>query len=257
MARACAITPLVLQSRDQMQPSPPLSGEARESFGSTREALGSKSEKPSSRKGLVPLAAFPERFASLANRSDGNAQILAPPISSAAFTSDSRGVAFFDAGLGIPAMARDGRGKRQPLVLGHRPDGSARRREIRVGKAAGRDADHVGHTLGLPEDVRAAGRAEVEGQPVAAVALAAESTMLAGRRDKLAFGKEGRRAEHGAGSALARLAMTGRDELRIARKPEPELAAMAGRFAFGGLGHGRIIQPNGRLPIGNLISHSR
>ena len=69
-------------------------GFAKES-GAIRESLGSKSEKPSGDKALPPAAQIPERFVSLANRSEKIAQVPVPPDSSADFTSDSRGEGIF------------------------------------------------------------------------------------------------------------------------------------------------------------------
>ena len=72
-------------------------GGARQDSGATREAresLGSEVEKPSGDKALTPATQIPERFASLANRSEKNAQVPAPPDSSADFGSDSRGEIF-------------------------------------------------------------------------------------------------------------------------------------------------------------------
>jgi hypothetical protein len=89
MARVRTITPPFLQSRNgRPWPLPRHSGEIRGAFGS-------KSEKSNGHKDSMPLAEFPERFATLANRSEGIAQVLVPPVSSAAFGSDSRGERFF------------------------------------------------------------------------------------------------------------------------------------------------------------------
>jgi len=89
MTRSRTITAPFLQSRNgRPWPLPRHSGEAR-------EALGSESEKSNGHKDSMPLAEFPERVATLANRSERIAQVLVPPVSSAAFGSDSRGEKFF------------------------------------------------------------------------------------------------------------------------------------------------------------------
>jgi len=64
------------------------------SSGEIREALGSKNEKNNSYNDLVTSAKFPERFARLANRSEGITQGLESAGSSADFGSDSRGKIF-------------------------------------------------------------------------------------------------------------------------------------------------------------------
>jgi hypothetical protein len=88
MTRACTIAPPIKRSRrDRLRPAPRLSGKVR-------GALGSKNEKSNSHNDLVLSAEFPERFASLANRSEEIAQGLEATDSSANFGSDSRGEIF-------------------------------------------------------------------------------------------------------------------------------------------------------------------
>src|ERR1700738_2069613 len=112
---------------------------------------------------------------------------------------------------------------------------------MRIGEAPDRDADRVGQPLALPEHGRSAGGTELKGQPDAALALAAEGAAFTPAQDDLALAEESRRAEHRAGAPLAGLAMAGRDAVRIAGQPDPELTAGAGRLALGGLSHaGRL-----------------
>jgi len=56
----------------------------------------------------------------------------------------------------ILRMAGDGLREGKPVVLRRGPHRAHRRREVRIGKGADRDADDVGQALVLPEDGRAA-----------------------------------------------------------------------------------------------------
>jgi hypothetical protein len=70
------------------------SGEPREVLGSDREPLGREGEKPNDDKGLIPPAQTPERFATLASRSERVGQNPCAPGLSPGFTSASRGDGF-------------------------------------------------------------------------------------------------------------------------------------------------------------------
>jgi len=88
MAHACTIKPLRRSRSGRPWPLPRFSGEVR-------DALRSESKKSNGRKGSMPLAEFPECFATLAKGSEIFAQALALPGFSATFGSDSRGEKFF------------------------------------------------------------------------------------------------------------------------------------------------------------------
>jgi hypothetical protein len=61
----------------------------------SREAFGRECDKFNGHNDLRMAGEFPERFTTLAKRSEEIAQALAPPNSSAVFRSDSRGEEFF------------------------------------------------------------------------------------------------------------------------------------------------------------------
>ena len=83
----------------------------------------------------------------------------------------------------------------EPVVLRPGPHRAHRRREVRIGESADRDAHNVGQALVLPEHGRAALGAEMEGEPRAAVGLAAISAVLAFGGDNAGAREEGGGAE--------------------------------------------------------------
>ena len=83
-----------LEARVPMSMIKTRSGFAKDS-GALRDALGSESEKPSSHNVLGMARKIPERFATLAKRSERIEQVLASTDSSPAFGSDSRDGRFF------------------------------------------------------------------------------------------------------------------------------------------------------------------
>ena len=85
MAHARTIKPPCMRSQDRLARLLPRMS------GAVREALGSEGEKSRGNNSLTVDTEVPERFATVAKRSEKIAQVLAPPHSSAAFTSDSRG----------------------------------------------------------------------------------------------------------------------------------------------------------------------
>src|SRR4029078_577120 len=90
----------------------------------------------------------------------------------------------------------------------------------------------AGKAFALPVNGGAAGRAEVEGQCVAALGLARPGGGLAGEGDLLAAGAR-LVAEHGAGAALALQAVAHGDARGLALNREMELDADAGGASGG------------------------
>ncbi len=75
-----------------------ISRESREAFG--------ECDKPNGHNDLRVTGEFPERFTTLAKRSEEIAQALALPSHLAIFRSDSRGEEFFCQGSSIPNALR-------------------------------------------------------------------------------------------------------------------------------------------------------
>lgn len=125
----------------------------------------------------------------------------------------------------------------EPLVLCRRPDRADGGREVRIGKRANSDADHVGKPLALPKNCRSTTGAELKAEPGATFTLPTEGPALAVRRDNLASPKECGRSKDRPGAPLAGEAMAGRHQQRIASQADSQLAAGAGCFARNGFCH--------------------
>src|SRR5882724_4949617 len=134
-------------------------------------------------------------------------------------------------------MAGDALRQGQPVVSGLRPHRARGRRKVRIGEGADGDADDVGQAFVLPENCRAAIRAEPESEPGAAVALPAKSVALAFGGDDLVAREEGARSKNRPGAPLAGQAMTRRHDARLADRADAQLAAGAGGFALDACSH--------------------
>src|SRR6516162_6217703 len=120
--------------------------------------------------------------------------------------------------------------RRQPEPAVHRlfPARRGRRREIRVGKAADRDAAGRRAAITFPEDTAAAVRAEMKADLEPAVGDPAVGLVLA-FDPHLALQPSAAVVNDGAGAALAGLAVTDIDAVRLSRRDRPQLSAMTFR----------------------------
>src|SRR6516162_4310740 len=120
--------------------------------------------------------------------------------------------------------------RRQPEPAVHRlfPARRGRRREIRVGKAADGDAASRRAAITFPEDTAAAVRAKMKADFEPALGDPAIGLVLA-FDPHLALQPSAAVVNDRPGAALARLAMTDIDAVRLSRRDRPQLSAMTFR----------------------------
>src|SRR5262249_33106501 len=114
-----------------------------------------------------------------------------------------------------------------------------------IGEGANSDGDVTGKALALPVNRGATGRTEVEAERVPAVGRARPLSGFPREGDLFAT-KARLVADHGAGAALARQAVTHRDARGLALDGEVELAAAAGGAA----------SSHGTAPVSRCGAHS-
>ena len=133
----------------------------------------------------------------------------------------------------------------EPVVLRPGPHRAHRRREMRIGEGADRDAHDVWQALVLPEHGRAAFGTKMKGEPGTAVSLPPVGAALALGGDDPGTREESLGAEQRAGAPLALQAMARRDDAWRTGRANAQLAAGAGSLAFDGFCHAGSLPPIG------------